>query len=136
MAESTGNESRGDRPGRDGSGEASALEVRIKLLVMVAMADGRWDSREASLIERLAERSGMSSEALRAIRDDPSFTMNELSAALPNDNAGRIAFFADLVHMARADRNVHDKVLALLVRVGKALGFQPDEVAAIVTDEG
>ncbi|MGB0716884.1 MAG: TerB family tellurite resistance protein, partial [Phycisphaerae bacterium] len=109
-------------------------EVRIKLLVMVAIADGHWDRREVALVERMAARSGMSVAEVEALRDDPTFTMKELSQAIPQDNAGRIAFFADLVRVACADRDVHERELALLVRVGTALGFQADEVETIVED--
>ncbi|MHC5112466.1 MAG: TerB family tellurite resistance protein [Planctomycetota bacterium] len=120
----------GDQAKQGGSSNV----LKIKLLARVALADGKWDPREITFLEFLAAKFGVSRDQLEELKSNPDMTVDELAAGLPTDNAERIDFLADLIRVAHADREVHDRELDLLVRVGRALGFQADEVIAIVEE--
>lgn len=110
--------------------------VTLKLLIRVALADGRWDEREVALLEELADALGINPADLKRFRKSPELEVAELSAGLPVDNAGRISLFADLVKMAYADRVVHESEMQLLIRLGNVLGFDEESVRGIVEEEG
>ncbi len=120
--------------GKDES--ASRGAVKIKLLIMVAMADGRWDEREVAMLESLADTLGIDRAELSRIRDEPNLDVAELSAGLPGNNTERIGMLADLIKMAYADRKLHESEMKLLIKLGTVLGFDEDTVTAIVEDEG
>ena len=110
--------------------------VKIKLLVMVAIADHHWDEREVAMLEALADKTGLDRAELSRVRDKPDFDVKELAAGLPADNAERIQLLADLIMMAYADRKLHENELQLLVKLGRLLGFDEDAVRAIIAEEG
>jgi len=123
-----------DMQGDDGTHSRNV--VRIKMLIMVAMADGHWDDREVALLEQLAEKFAIGTEELAEVRKRPDLDVHELSAGLPADNRGRIDMLANLIKMAYADRELHDHELRLLIRLGRVLGFDEDAVRGIVEEEG
>lgn len=121
---------------QEDGGVHSENVVKIKMLIMVAMADGHWDDREVTLLENLAERFGIGTEELSEVRKTPGLDVQELSTGLPADNRGRIDMLANLIKMAYADRKLHENELRLLIRLGRVLGFDEDAVRGIVEEEG
>lgn len=121
---------------QEDGGVHSENVVKIKMLIMVAMADGHWDDREVTLLENLAERFGIGTEELSEVRKTPDLDVQELSTGLPADNRGRIDMLANLIKMAYADRKLHENELRLLIRLGRVLGFDEDAVRGIVEEEG
>lgn len=114
---------------------SAANVVKIKFLIMVAMADGHWDEREVELLELLAGKFGIDAAELQRARSKPELDAKELAAGLPSDNAGRIDLLRDLIGMAYADHKLHQNELRLLVRLGQVLGFEEAMVRDIVDDE-
>ena len=110
--------------------------VRIKFLIMVAMADGHWDDREVEMLELLAGKFGIDPDELRQARSTPRLDVNELTEGLPTDNRGRIELLRDLIGMAYADHKLHQKEMGLLVRLGQVLGFDEEIIREIVNEEG
>ncbi len=121
---------------QDKNDETSRSAVKIKLLIRVALVDGRWDDREVTLLEKLADALGISRDELAEFRKSPELEVAELSAGLPVDNAGRIELFGELVKMAYADRTVHKSEMQLLIKLGNVLGFDEESVRGIVEEEG
>ncbi len=116
-------------------GDISKSAVKIKLLIMVAIADGVWDDREVALLEYLSLKIGVNKAEFDKIRQQPKLEVRELAFGLPSGNAERIDLVADLIKMAFADRKLHDNELEVLIRLGRVLGFQEDEMRTIVEEQ-
>lgn len=119
----------------DHTNPSSENVVKIKLLIMMAVADGRWDEREVALLENLADRFGLDRAELAKVRGNPDLGVREMASGLPQDNAGRINLMGALIKMAYADRKLHPNERKLLVRLGQVLGFDEEAVGGIIEEE-
>lgn len=119
-----------DTPAHQWFAHASPEQKRAALHILIAVAtgDGKLTAAEKSAIAEACTRMGLSAfdvaEAL--VRGMPE------GVVPPTDRAGRLQLLLDSAAVMVADRSIDDRELAVLLTVGRSLGFGEEEVTSAV----
>ena len=108
--------------------------LKAKLLLAMAMADGRFDPRELELLADRAMSWGISAEEFERIVNEPEIS-DEETLELPEGEDERAVLFSELILMAFADGELDDSELAVLIKLGEFMGFGEHTVRDICQRE-
>jgi uncharacterized tellurite resistance protein B-like protein len=119
--------------GDESQDTASALDLSIKVMSLVSVADGKIDEAEVRQVqEAYLQHAGSMVEpttiqrAFQIAADDQQAIWQELRAAKGLGEDIRINIFDAAAEIAMIDLHLHDDELNLLKKVGTVLGL-PDE---------
>ena len=97
-------------------------------IVRVAVADGKIAPEEKSFLDRLARNLDISEMEYEEILENPvKYSINP-----PYFRTERLERLYDLARMVHIDHYLGDKQDSLLIKLGLALGFTPENVNYIV----
>jgi uncharacterized tellurite resistance protein B-like protein len=99
----------------------------VHALIAVATGDGMLKSSEKTAIAEACERLGVSSVEVAAALAQSMPT----SVEPPHHPKARMQLMLDCAAVMVADHRIDDRELAVLLMVGKSLGFTPDHVADV-----
>jgi uncharacterized tellurite resistance protein B-like protein len=112
-----------------GQGTSEAVKrAAIMNVVSVMAADGRVDPRELATLELIRQRVGISKEELDKIIRNP----RSVKFVRPSSEEERRAQLVDMVFMMMADGKIEKSELEVVVRLGIALGFNPDQIRIVI----
>ncbi len=113
---------------------SSQTTLKAKLLLAMAMADGRFDPRELELLADRAMSWGISAEEFERIVNEPEIS-DEETLGLPEEEDERAVLFSELILMAFADGELDESELTVLIKLGDFLGFNENTVRTICRRE-
>lgn len=108
-------------------GKATA-KSHMKNLIEMAVADGRFDPEEQSLLSRIAKKNNISESQLQKMRDNPA----EIKFELPTDKRERFHQFYDLVHMMSVDKSIHPEEMKLCNLYAVRFGYKRENAMELI----
>jgi uncharacterized tellurite resistance protein B-like protein len=106
------------------TGEQAALKGHFLNLVMIARVDGKIDSAEKKLLEKIAVRLSLTPEQVKSIcEDEESYPL--MPAVTKEERLERLI---QLIQMILIDGEISMVEMHLISKYGIALGFQAEEV--------
>lgn len=106
------------------SGEQSSQKGHFRNLIMLARIDGKMDDEEKALLNRIANRLGLTDQQVKDVLDDA----NNYPMIPPVSREERYERLIQLVQMICVDGEVSPKEDILVHRYGIALGFTQERL--------
>jgi tellurite resistance protein len=103
-----------------------ALKATYINLMLLASADGRVDPAERDYLKRFVELSGISGDQERRWQHEIRSGQNQFRAIEDKDEANEA--LALMARMVRVDGEFEEVEQEAYIAMGKALGFEPDEL--------
>ena len=108
------------------SGEQKANKGHFMNLVMLARVDGRIDTTELALLDRIARKLSLTEEQIKEIVKN----VEDYRMIPPISEIERLERFIQLVQMAMVDGVVDPSEEGLVHKYGVLLGFKDEDVKA------
>ncbi len=105
-------------------------QSQIKNLIMLALADGKATESELALIASIASREQLTEKQLGELIENP----DSLKMELPQDDATKKSYLADMVALMTIDGDMDDNELAMCKVYAMALGYNSSEVEKLVVE--
>jgi len=102
----------------------------LKMLIGIALADGKLEKIERDIILQIADKSGISAQEVQYIRDNP-----EVVNWKPADNfEDRVQQLREMVWVMCSDGEIdeNEEVLCRMLAIG--LGFEEEAVDALIAE--
>ena len=102
----------------------------LKMLIGIALADGKLEKIERDIILQIADKSGISAQEVQYIRDNP-----EVVDWKPADNfEDRVQQLREMVWVMCSDGEIdeNEEVLCRMLAIG--LGFEEEAVDALIAE--
>ena len=117
--------------------QASGLDLSLKVMSLVSVADGVVDEAEVELVQDLyAEQSrgaidaATVEQAFQIVFADQESVWKELSGSHHLDESVRREIFEAACDVAASDGRLHENEVELIRRIGSALGLEAGSVEA------
>lgn len=102
----------------------------LKVLIALALIDGKIDDTEKGIITAICERERISlSEVEKFIRDYKS-----IEYIKPTDIATKEKYLSDMVCLMLADGHIKNEELICCKLVAKSFGYHPEVIDAMILD--
>ncbi len=109
---------------------------QFRLLVALALVDGRLEAAEESVLGRAARRLGVDADEARGIVDQMRQGGRLTQLRPPDDPEERDALLQLLLAVARADGQAAPQEVAVLQRLAPAFGVAPIDVPGLIAGAG
>lgn len=101
------------------------VEEQISILVHLSMADKYLADEESTLIHRIGERNGLSSEEVELIIDNPR-PIPRLKDLPPDE---KFDYLFNVIQLMKVDGKIYQSEIHFCERVAMALGYKPGVIA-------
>lgn len=101
------------------------IEDQLSILVHLSMADGFLAKEEGKLIHEMGLKSGLSSDQVEQIIDNPRPVPN-LRDLIPDE---KFEYLYNVIQLMKIDKKVHMKEIQFCEKLAFALGYKPGVVA-------
>ncbi len=103
-------------------------QLYLKALIAVARVDGQLDEEETAFFQQLAEGLGLDTQLVQAYLTDEAGAALDISGIPAMRNPVGALILRDLAAMAVVNNELAEKEEALILEIGKAMQFSPEEV--------
>jgi uncharacterized tellurite resistance protein B-like protein len=108
--------------------ERKKRESHIRNLLEIALADGSFDEEELLVVSKIAANYDISDDEIQHIRENPDL----VDFTPPSSMKARLLQMYDLVELMLADRQIHEKELALCHEFAARLGLEKTVVEEMI----
>ncbi len=102
----------------------------IKVLLSLALADGRIDKNELAAIATVCQREHISEAELKRCLENP----DSIEFVLPTDHETKIKYLRDMVCIMMADGDIDKNEFVLCKLTAETLGFRHEVIDAMILD--
>ena len=100
----------------------------IKMLVVLAMADGKVEKNELAAISTVCSREGVSASEIKNILENPE----SIDFVPPTIEEKKLRYLKDMCLLMMADRNIDENEIAICKLTAEALGYRHEVIDAMV----
>lgn len=100
----------------------------LKMLVALAMIDGKIEDNELAALVAVCAREGIDEQEFQKLLNDPE----SVKFVVPKDEDKKMLYLKDMICMMMCDGEIHENEFVLCKMVAESLGYPHEVVDALV----